>query len=389
MNKHIHIDVQRGMPWWKAMLVCLPMMVLTFVLLSGGKAVTGWEKQVAMAVTFLFFNGLFFMTLKDGRTDRWRAPAFILYALLLSFTFIVHMLEARGAMSLSEAKLLECQVPFCHVVIPMTLVPIALKQSIIFPGQIVGGYASISSMFVIWITACLVMGRGFCSWLCFFGGWDDGFSRWAKKPRLRNIPPILKWMPFAVLLVVVLSAAVFLEPTYCAWLCPFKAVTEYEAVVNVRALLQTIVFVSLFVGLVIVIPILTKRRAQCGLFCPMGALTSFSNKINAFDVRIDTERCVKCGLCARNCPVFALSDETIAKGRAAMTCVKCGKCIDVCPKQAISYHIKGTPPGWRVRFTRVLFLYITFLFLTVFAGGTFVEAIRRLLNLITTGSLFY
>jgi len=372
----------------KALLLCLPMLLLSGLMLSSGKPIQGPQDLIAIGLTFLFFNVLFYQMLSSGRTDRWRATAFILYAVLLSFTFIVHMFAARGAMSLSEAKIIECQVPFCHIVIPMTLIPLALTRSIIFPGQVAGGYASIVTMFVLWIGAGLVLGRGFCSWVCFFGGWDDGFSRLARKARIRTIPAFWKWLPFAVLLVVALSSAALLKPTYCSWFCPFKAVTEFEAVTSTKILLQTIIFISLSLGLVVILPILTKRRTQCGLFCPMGALTSFSNYINVFDVRIDPDRCVQCGQCARVCPVFAITEQSLAAGRPDITCVKCGKCIDACPKEAIHYHIKGTPLAWKSVMTRVLFLYVSFLFLTVFAGGTFMEAIQRLLNLILTGHLY-
>jgi len=377
-----------ALPRGTALLLCLPMLLLSSLLLSGGQPVRNAQDGIAIGVTALFFNVLFYKMLSSGKTDRWRATAFILYAVLLSFTFIVRMFEARGAMSLSVAKFIECDVPFCHIVIPMTVLPMALTRSIIFPGQIAGGYASIAAMFVLWLGACLVLGRGFCSWVCFFGGWDDGFSRLARTARIRTVPAVWTLLPFAILLLVAISSAALLEPTYCAWLCPFKTVTEFEAVTNVMIFVKTIIFIALFLGLVIILPILTKRRTQCALFCPMGALTSFANYLNVFDVRSDPARCVQCGQCARVCPVFSITPQSLAAGVTRMTCVKCGKCIDACPQQALHFHIKGTPPAWNSVMTRVLFLYVSSLFLTVFAGGTFMDALRRLMNLILTGHLY-
>ena len=154
-----------------------------------------------------------------------------------------------------------------------------------------------------------------------------------------------------------------------------------------KTLLQMVIFITLFAGLVIALPILTRRRAQCGLFCPFGAFQSLTNKVNGIDVRIDPDKCVKCGTCVRTCPTFSLSDESLAAGRAKMSCMKCGKCIDICPKGAISYHVKGTVPGVRGGLQRLLFLYPAFLFLATMSGGFFKDAIVKVVKLVTTGHI--
>ena len=59
--------------------------------------------------------------------------------------------------------------------------------------------------------------------------------------------------------IVLLSAAT-LEPVYCMWLCPFKAVTEYPAVRSFETAGQMGIFITLFLGLVVVLPLLTKKR---------------------------------------------------------------------------------------------------------------------------------
>ncbi|HPZ75436.1 MAG TPA: NADH-ubiquinone oxidoreductase-F iron-sulfur binding region domain-containing protein, partial [Thermosynergistes sp.] len=51
---------------------------------------------------------------------------------------------------------------------------------------------------------------------------------------------------------------------------------------------------------------------------------------------IDPERCRKCGICARNCPVECISGDrntpyVIDQDR----CIKCGTCIEVCPFHAV------------------------------------------------------
>ena len=57
--------------------------------------------------------------------------------------------------------------------------------------------------------------------------------------------------------------------------------------------------------MVVVLPLLTKKRTQCGLFCPMGAMQCVTNKVNVYDVRIDPDKCSECGHCVRQCPTFS------------------------------------------------------------------------------------
>jgi len=371
----------------KSFLFALPMMLLTLMMMLGGRIPSDPQQLFVFAVTYLFFNVLFFLMLHTGKTDRYRAIAFITFSLLFVVSFVSHMFEARGSMSLSHEKIILCEVPFCHLVIPMTLIPAAFTKTIIFPGMITGGFASIASMFVIWIGASLSMGRGWCSWGCFFGGLDDAFSRILKKPLLRKINPRWTYLPWAVLLAIVLTAAAFLSPTYCTWLCPFKTVTEFQAVTSFKILVQTIIFVSLFIALVIVLPLLTKRRIQCSLFCPFGPMQALTNRINVFDVRIDPDICTNCKRCVKACPTLSITEESVRAGRTLMSCMKCGTCVDVCPSGAAAFHVRGTPVEENRNMKRLLFLYVAFLFLATFSAGMIQDGLSRIIRLITTGSM--
>jgi ferredoxin-type protein NapH len=371
----------------KSFLLLLPMTFLILLFTTGGNpSFDSTVKLVAFLITFVFFNYLFFMILYKGKVDRYRAIGFILLALFFALTFIVDLVGTRGSMTFSNDTMLSCEIPFCHIVTTMVILPIIFTGSIIFPGAILGSH-SIAGMLVIVIGVMLALGRGFCSWGCFYGGWDDGTSRILRKPVIKKINPSLRWASFAVLIIVAITAALALSPTYCDWLCPFKTVTEFEKVTSFTVLMKTVVFVSLFAGLVVILPVLTKKRIQCTTFCPMGALCSLSNKINVFDVRIDKEKCNECMLCTLKCPTMSLEKQDVENGKPSITCMKCGKCIDTCNRNAINYHIKGTTVGKRVTLARMLFLYPAFTLLVIFTAGTMQQGIILIVKLITTGSL--
>lgn len=367
----------------RSLLYTLPMFLITFMFMTGGRPdFSRPASALAMVVTFLFVNILYFLMHYTGKTDKFRAILFIIFALSLSFTLINNMLETRNSMSFSQADILECKIPFCHLVIPMMILPAAFTESIIFPGSIIGGFANIASMVVLWLVATLVLGRGFCSWGCFYGGWDDGFSRIRKKPAIKKISEIWKWMPFAVLIMVSLTAALSLIPTYCDWICPFKAVTEFEQVTSVESATKAVIFVSLFAGLVVVLPVLTRKRTQCSFLCPLGAINTVSNKVTPFTIKIDKKACTECFKCVEVCPLFALSKEGIKEGKVSVFCSKCGKCVDACSKNAIHFGIKGVPSGTMKNFSRNLFLFVSFLFMSVFSAGSIINSLQSLLNLI-------
>ena len=366
----------------------LPMLLLTALMLTGGRLPSDALHRAALAVTYAVFNSAFFLMLYTGKTDRWRAPLFISYAALFIISFMSHTLEARGTLLVTNETMLKCGTPFCHIVIPTTLITAVLSRTIIFPGTMLGGYASVGSMFVIWIGASLALGKGWCSWGCFFGGLDDGFSRILRRPFIRGIPQALADLPFAILMLVVLTSSASLAPQYCAWLCPFKAVTEFRPVLTSVDFAKTAVFVSLFLGFVVVLPMLTKRRTQCALLCPFGAMQSAANSVAPCDVRLDTSACVKCGLCIRNCPTLSLTEASLAVGAPSMTCVRCGRCLDSCPKGAWHHHVRGTGPEAGHAAARLLFLYPAFLFFATMAGGSYQDGLVRLGRLVLTGRTF-
>ena len=61
-------------------------------------------------------------------------------------------------------------------------------------------------------------------------------------------------------------------------------------------------------------------------------LHKYGGKIMAYNI---TDACVKCGSCAENCPVEAISEGEDKYVIDADVCVSCGTCVDNCPTEAI------------------------------------------------------
>ena len=358
---------------------------------------TGLPAATALYGIFLMYIFIRMTFAKDKDKSKYRRIFQTVYAVLFCISFIGILFDERGSMAITTEAMSNGEIPFCHIAIPQILTPLILTKEMIFPARVYGHYASISSMLCIWFMFTLILGRGWCSWACFYGGWEDGFSRLAKKRRLNFISKNkeIRNFQFAFLIFIVLVSLGEMAAVYCNWFCPFKTVTEYFPMTTIPGLIAGIMFIGLFLGLVVILPILSRRRVQCSTLCPFGAFASLTDKISVFRIRIDSEKCKGCMKCVNTCPFGAIDIKTIQdkKGAPELTCAKCGECIGVCEQKAISYAFrfqsKCTENAPKTKFGKglerllhpeTLFRFAAFSFGAIMSSSFSIDAITRIMN---------
>ncbi len=370
----------------RALLLTLP--VFLWALLMFARACGGPRSatKIAALATLLFMVSLFFVMMRTRQTHRWRRMFFVTLGFLFPIGFVASLLALRGSMSIPVEQMIAGDTPFCFLAIPMMIVPAALTRTLIFPGSILPTATNphaIGLMVALWLAATIVLGKGWCSFGCFFGGLEEGFAAVRRRAVIRRIHPSLRLMPWGVLVAIVLLSAATFEPTYCGWLCPFKAVTEFPEVRSAQTALQFGIFSLLFAGLVVVLPVLTRKRTQCTFLCPFGAFQSLFNKTSIFDIRVDRLRCANCTtLCSGACPTLSMNAHSVAAGGALMSCMKCGACVDACNKGAAVWHVKGTPLSVAPETARLLYLYSAWGFATMFGGSIIANSVETLLGFV-------
>lgn len=353
---------------------------------------------ILSSVVLAFFCAILFLIFYTGRIHHWRRIFFSAYAVAFAISFVWMTAGDRGHMWLLDSEALSSQAPMCHIVVPMLILPLLSRKEIIFPASM----AAAGFMILMVAAVGLVFGRAFCSWGCFFGGQDELFSSISGKRRwkIKALRPAVRYFSYGLLAFIILHSFATLSPTYCYWFCPFKTSSEFIEVNSFLRVIQTFIFVILWTLLAVFLPFISKKRIQCGLFCPMGAFLSCTSRINLFGLRIHQGTCKNCNRCIDACPTFSLTPEALARGEPSIGCSKCGACIESCPEGAIGFSTRGVPfvPGGRragqspeprglwktlgrdLWDPNVVFVFGIFMIGTVMSAHNFTDSLSRLLR---------
>lgn len=189
------------------------------------------------------------------------------------------------------------------------------------------------------------LGRFVCGWLCPFGLLQDLLHR-LKFPKRRKVRTIkgeyyLRQMRYVVLVVMVILLPSLVKdafgqgsPWFCTWICPSGTLSGLLLLLGNRALRGAIGFIFAWKNLLLLLFLGTSLfiwRPFCRYVCPLGAIYGLFNKVALYRFAIDQEKCTKCGICQRACPM----DIPVYQKPNSHDCVRCLRCVQACPEQAI------------------------------------------------------
>ena len=220
-----------------------------------------------------------------------------------------------------------------------------------------------AAVVVLLAVVTLVFGRVYCSVICPLGIMQDMIAALRRKKHRYRYSKALTWLRW--LMVAVLAVAVFagvgsivallspygtygliathlLQPVWQAGnnvLAAIAAHYESYAFYGVDVWVKSVPTLLITIGLFAIIATLAWRggRTYCNTICPVGTVLGQLARWSLLKVRIDTDKCITCGLCARDCKASCIDSKNHAIDYTR--CVTCGNCLPSCTHGALRYGL--------------------------------------------------
>lgn len=320
--------------WYSALIATILFLNISILLSAGYYSL----EKIYIIIYYLIAAISSFFVFYSNKANKIRLFLFSLVALLLVFSFIPTFYNIRGHIGIKAEDISE-GVPFCHIAIMNNLLSLPILKTLVSPAKLFGPNATFYSMVIIWFWATILIGKGWCSWGCFYGGWDSFFSSIRKKPLIKVSTKTiqkLKFVPYAFLILIAVSSLFLFVPVFCSYLCPFKTITEFQQVTNLTSWIVFTISVGGFISFCILMPIFFKIRIWCTYLCPFGAFQGLVGKVfSIFKMKIDKEKCIECKACVSACKVNGITEESLSNKKFTLNCSLCTACLEKCPKKAI------------------------------------------------------
>lgn len=199
-----------------------------------------------------------------------------------------------------------------------------------------------------------LLGRVVCGWLCPFGLVQDLLHKIPFPKKIRKVPGDrwLRWIKYVLLIgfVIVLPLTVVDvvgqgQPWFCKYICPsgtlLGGLPLIAANPALRAALGWLFTWKVAILVVLVLLSVVIYRPFCRYLCPLGAIYGLFNPIAVYRLKVEEDKCVRCGKCQGACKL----NLAVYKTPNHVECIRCGDCMRACPTGAVHSTFKTKKRG--------------------------------------------
>ena len=180
----------------------------------------------------------------------------------------------------------------------------------------------------------ILSGRLACGFLCPFGLVQDLLYR-VRTYKIR-LAKGFRYVKYGVLIGVAVVIVYITGETWFCKICPAGilggGIPQLSLDPPLRQLVGWLFYMKYAILIFVVTASILIKRPFCRVICPLGAMWGFLNKITLLGLKVDEEKCDKCGICYKVCPM----EIRISEEPASIDCIKCFQCKSACPQKAIS-----------------------------------------------------
>jgi len=211
--------------------------------------------------------------------------------------------------------------------------------------------------FLVIIVLSFIFARVFCGWVCPLGSISDFFGAVRKwlgleqvqiSKKVMNVLNVLRTIWIVILFLLAIAIAIpFIGLSamknelflVACQVCParniFPLISAHmptgfpftDPLLSVISLIGILFLILLSLGFF-------GKRIWCR-FCPNGYIQSWFNKGSLFVKEKDSQKCTRCGICKRVCPMDndTVYEEKFKKNVNSQNCINCYSCVDNCPEE--------------------------------------------------------
>jgi polyferredoxin len=194
-------------------------------------------------------------------------------------------------------------------------------------------------LFFITLGTSFVFRRAFCGEICALGTLQELFGKLGRlifKKRFlvpEKTDRALRYVKYGIL-------GFFLLFTF---LLGFLVIRPFDPWAAYHHILSNEVFEKFLIGFIVLMASLVGSlffdRFFCKYLCPMGGFLALTGKAGRFKIRRNTDSCIDCNACGKQCPMNIKVQELTAVSDAE--CIHCSECVNVCPVPETLYIADG------------------------------------------------